>query len=423
MADRWCEVAIIGAGPYGLASAAHLREAGVTTRAFGRAMEFWTEQMPKGMCLRSPRCASHIADPGRRLTLDRFEAARRIRLGAPIPLEDFVRYGRWFQREAVPDLDGRRVARVDPLQEGFRVVTSDGERLLAERVVVATGIGTFARRLSLFEGLPRELVSHAADHADLARFAGKRICVVGGGQSALESAALLSEAGAEVEVLVRAAQIRWLGQHLPWLKSRLNPVRPLLYHPTDVGPPGLNWLNATPDLFRRLPRQWQERIAYRSIRPAGSPWLPPRLQGVQFTLGRRIEAATAAGDELRLTLDDGSERRAAHLLQATGYKVDVALHRFLSPELLARLERVDGYPVLSAGFESSVPGLHFLGAPGAYSFGPLCRFVSGSGYAARSLTARVLGNRGPQRRPGAPSARTAAPPAMEEARSGLQEAL
>lgn len=422
MARATCRVAIIGAGPYGLALAAHLREAGVETRVFGRAMEFWRTQMPKGMYLRSPRSASHIADPRRELTLDRYERASDVRLGAPIPLESFVQYGRWYQRKVVPDLDGRRVLRVDPLLRGFRLVVSDGEPLLAERVVVAAGIGVFARRLPIADSLPSEVVSHTADHDDLARFGGKRVCVVGGGQSALESAALLAEAGSDVEVIVRASKINWLGQHFRWLKNPLNPFRPLLYHPTDVGPPGLNWVNATPDLFRQLPRPWQERIAYRSIRPAGSPWLLPRLEDVRITMGRFVKTATRVGDRLLLKLDDGSERRVDHLLQATGYKVDVSLHRFLSPRLLENLERVDGYPVLSAGFESSVPGLHFVGAPGAYSFGPLCRFVSGSGYTARSLTARIVAAR-PTRSGRVRNPPEVVEPPVEESRSDLKEAL
>ena len=93
--------------------------------------------------------------------------------------------------------------------------------------------------------------------------------VVGGGQSALESAALLSEAGATVEVITRAPRIRWL-QRSAWLHRYLGAV---LYPPTDVGPPGLNWIVALPDLFRRFPAATQERIAYRSIRPAGAAWL------------------------------------------------------------------------------------------------------------------------------------------------------
>ena len=97
-----CEVAIIGAGPYGLAAAAHLRAAGVEARIFGRPMEFWRERMPTGMLLRSSWSASHISDPYGRFTLEAFEKAGGVRLPRPIPLGQFVDYGVWFQRQAVP---------------------------------------------------------------------------------------------------------------------------------------------------------------------------------------------------------------------------------------------------------------------------------------------------------------------------------
>src|SRR5215472_17796598 len=76
--DDDCEVAVIGAGPYGLAVAAHLRAADISTRVFGRALSFWRENMPKGMRLRSPWIATQIADPDRRFSLDAF--ARRVAL-------------------------------------------------------------------------------------------------------------------------------------------------------------------------------------------------------------------------------------------------------------------------------------------------------------------------------------------------------
>ncbi len=385
-----CQVVIIGAGPYGLAAAASLRAANVETCVFGEAMEFWEKQMPAGMCLRSPRCASHIGDPRGALSLERYEAANGKDLSKPIPLDSFIDYGRWFQRQAVPDLDPRRVARIELAPHGFRLVLADGDAVTAQRVVVATGIGPFARRAPQFDALPRTLASHASEQSDFRPFGGQRVTVVGGGQSALESAVLLSEAGAEVEVIVRAPKVHWLNQRAMWLKSDKNPLRSLLYPPTDVGPPGLNLIVATPNLFRRLPRGLRDRIAYRCIRPAGAGWLLPRFGKVRITTGRSVSAATPDGAGLKLKLDDGSERGADHALLATGYRIDVSRYGFLGSELVGALRLVEGYPPLTAGFESAIPGLHFLGAPAAYSFGPLCRFVSGSAFTARALTRRVL---------------------------------
>jgi len=384
------QVVIIGAGPYGLAAAAHLRDAKVETCVFGEAMEFWEKQMPAGMCLRSPRCASHIDDPCGALTLERYEASQGKDLSKPIPLDAFIDYGRWFQRQAVSDLDPRRVVKIERTPNGFRVGLADGNAVTAQRVVIAAGIGKFARRAPQFDGLPQTLASHTSEHRDLGRFAGRRVAVVGGGQSALESAALLSEAGAEVEVIVRAPRVHWLSQRMMWLKSEKNPFRPLLYPPTDVGPPGLNLLVAAPHLFNKLPRKLQDGIAYRCIRPAGAGWLLPRVGMCRITSGRAVRSATSNGAGLKLKLDDGSERHADHALLATGYRINVSQYGFLGPELIDALRLVDGYPPLMTGFESAIPGLHFLGAPAAWSFGPLCRFVSGSAYTARALTRRVL---------------------------------
>lgn len=389
MQERPLEVVIIGAGPYGLAAAAHLRAAGLQPHVFGVPMEFWQTQMPEGMLLRSGWEASFIGDPRTALTLDAYQAARGSQVGRPVPLNDFVAYGQWFQSQAVPEVDRRRVRAVSRTANGFRVELEDDESLLAKRVIVAGGIAPFARRLQNFAHLPASLASHTSDHVKLDRFTGRRVLIVGGGQSALETAALIGECGGEAEVIVRRPYLRWLHRKK---ERRFMPQKGLVRWvdpPTDVGPLGLSWLVAQPDLFRRLPRDVQDRIAYRCIRPAGAVWLPPRLEQVRLTLGRRIVRAEPDGAGLRVELDDGSERRVDHLMQATGYRIDVARYPFLSGEVVSALRMVDGYPALGPGFESSVRGLHFLGAPAARSFGPLMRFVAGTPYTGRALARQV----------------------------------
>jgi cation diffusion facilitator CzcD-associated flavoprotein CzcO len=281
---------------------------------------------------------------------------------------------------------------VERAPRGFQLVLEDGEPVQARRVVIATGIAPFAWRPPQFNALPRSLASHSSEHRNLQCFAGQRMLVVGGGQSALESAALLHEAGAEVEVVARAPRIHWLHRSA-WLHSRGRLLRLLLYAPTDVGPAGLSWVVALPDVFRCVPHQLQRPIARRCLRPAGAAWLLPRLSGVPITTGRTVVTATLAGARLRLRFDDGSERCVDHVLLATGYRVDVTRQTFLAPGLVRSLQRTGGYPTLAAGFQSSVPGLHFLGAPAAASFGPLMRFVAGTGYAARALTRHVVDHR------------------------------
>jgi len=355
-------------------------------------MEFWKRHMPRGMFLRSSPSASNIADPDGQLRLDRYHALHSIPHAKPTPLEDFVRYGQWFQQQVVPDVDRRTVTHVAANARGFHVRLEDGEEFHARRVVVATGISPFARRPPQFAGLPAPLVSHSFDHGDLRRFAGQRVVVVGGGQSALESAALLHESGAEVEVVARAAGTYFIPDwpQTPFVRAARRLLSPIVRPPFDImGPRFVSWLIAWPRLFRRSPRALQDFLTARAVRPAGASWLTPRLASVPITAGRTIAAAIPTGSQLRLRLSDGTERLVDHLLLATGYRVDATRYAFLAPTLLQALRTRDGYPELDVGFESSVPGLHFLGTPAARSFGPLCRFVVGTRYMARALTRYV----------------------------------
>jgi cation diffusion facilitator CzcD-associated flavoprotein CzcO len=228
------DVAIIGAGPYGLSAAAHLRAVdGVNVQVFGRPMSFWADNMPAGMRLRSPWVASNLSDPGGRLTLDAFRAATDQQFSNPVPIESFVEYGRWFQKQVAPDLDPRCVKRVDRVPNGFRLTVEDGTTVSATRVVVAAGIESFPRWPEELKQLSPDLVSHSSKHSDLGRFAGQCVLVIGGGQSALESAALLHEAGAQAEVLMRMPVVRFLdGRKRRYLHKW--PIEPLLYSWPDV---------------------------------------------------------------------------------------------------------------------------------------------------------------------------------------------
>lgn len=395
MTDLKCQVVIVGAGPAGLAAAAHLRSANVDLRVFGKTMEFWERHMPAGMLLRSYWEACHISDPDGDLTLDRYQRALGVQLPRPVRLDDFINYGHWFQRQAVPDLDGRRVTRIEAASKCFRVMLDDGESLWAQRVVVATGIGSFAWQPRQFNALAPTLASHSSDHSDLGQFTGQRVVVVGGGQSALESAALLHESKAIVEVIVRAPGVRWLryGTRLhTWLHNQANPLRWILYPPSNsnIGPPGINWVVDTPDLFRRLPSAVHSRVKRRATRPCGSGWLPPRMNGVRITTGRVVISANPVGEQIRLRLDDGTERCVDHVLLGTGYHVDISRCAYLAPDLVRSLRLVNGYPKLTAGFEASQPGLHFLGAFAVGTFGPLMSHIAGTKYAASALTRCVL---------------------------------
>ena len=379
-----CDIAIIGAGPYGLAAAAYLRQIkGLGVAIFGEPMRFWRTGMPAGMLLRSAWSASHIADPNARLTLDAYKVSSGNHLAAPITLERFVDYGLWYQRAAVPNVDSRKVCEVEPQGGRFRITLDDGSDFLASRVIVATGISVFAARPAVFDGISRAFATHSSEQADISSLAGKRVVVVGAGQSALESAALLHELGANVEILVRSASVHWLG----W-KERLQPLRiasHLLYAPADVGPAGVSRLVASPDLLRKLPRNIQNHLRVISTRPAGARWLRDRLRDVPIATRTSVTSAVPLNGQLKLKLSDNSTRIIDHVILGTGYRVNVARYDFLTPRILQQLQVADGFPCLGPGFESSVPGLHFLGAPAAWSYGPLMYFISGTKFAAASL--------------------------------------
>ncbi|HXN74298.1 MAG TPA: FAD-dependent oxidoreductase [Candidatus Acidoferrales bacterium] len=386
-----CEVAIVGAGPYGLSAAAHLKVRGMEVRVFGRAMEFWASKMPAGMLLRSPRVASNISGPTRTFSLDEYESSAGVQPRAPLPLETFVDYGRWFQRELIPDLDQREVASVRRDESGFRLALEDGEEIHCRRVVVAAGIGPFQRVPSVFASLPPSQVSHCYQGRDLQAFRSSRVVVIGAGQSALESAALLHEAGAKVELIVRTSDLRWIGAR-PWLRH-LGPISSMLYSPHDVGPAGISRLVAAPSLVKHIPVKLRDRIRRRAVRPAGAKWLPARLKQVKVTTGRFVTEAASVGQSVELRLNDGSGLSADHVLLGTGYSVDVSRYRFLPQDLLKDLDLMDGYPRLRAGFSSSISGLHFIGATAARTFGPLLYFVAGTEFASGELASHLVRHR------------------------------
>jgi hypothetical protein len=148
-------------------------------------------------------------------------------------------------------------------------------------------------------------------------------------------------------------------------------------------------LVAVPDLFRQLPRSVQDPIAHRAIRPAGADWLGPRLTGVPMRLGAGVRDLTAVGSQVRATLSTDEVLTVDHVLFGTGYRIDISRYPFLAPSLTSRLERAGGFPMLRRGLETSVPGLHIVGAPAAWSFGPIMRFVSGGWYGGRSVARRI----------------------------------
>jgi len=377
------DATIVGAGPYGLSSAAYLKSQGFGVGVFGDPMSFWRDHMPAGMYLRSNWLASHISDPHRKLTLDHFRAETGQHFDYPIPLEKFVEYGQWYRQKAVPDSICCQVSSVEKNGNGFKVGLNDGQVVTSKRVIIATGIDPFPRMPEEFRGQPKSHVSHSSDHSDLSRFRGQQVLVVGGGQSALDAARLIHSFGGRVELVAKQNEIRWVGQNR-WL-HKLGLISWCLYSNFDVGPAGISRLVGFPNFFRKLPRNWQDPISYRAIRPAGTGWQRRDMEKVPMTLNCQVTSCEISDGKVRLQLSNGGERVVDHVIVATGYQVDIARYSFFSPSIQQRLKVVGGHPVLGRGLESSIPGLHFVGKPAARSYGPLLNFISGSHFAGPEL--------------------------------------
>jgi hypothetical protein len=273
----------------------------------------------------------------------------------------------------------------------FTINLQNGTSLTSRRVVVAAGIGPFRRIPQIFSELPPGRVTHCYQGVDIPRLAGKRVAVIGSGQSALETGALLHEGGAQIELIVRRPDLRWIGMH-SWL-HHLGPISKMLYSKHDVGPLGISRLVAYPNVMFHIPLGVKDKIRTRAVRAAGSNWLPARLAAVKISTGRVVQSATMVGDEIQLKLSDGSERRVDHILLGTGYQVDIAKYGFLAPDMVREVRQLQGYPDLAGGLRSSVPGLHFVGATAARNFGPLLYFVTGTEFCSGELATFISKHR------------------------------
>jgi thioredoxin reductase len=381
------DVAVVGAGPYGLSVSAYLSARGVEHRIFGPPMQTW-RSMPKGMFLKSPDIGTNIYTPRKGFSLLDYVAARGLPHPDPIPGELFSTYGLWAQGQLVPQLEPVEVTRLAQPSRDFEIDLATGEKLTARRVVMATGLAYFAYVPEMLRGLPGELVTHTSDHTEYSGFRDKDVAVVGAGQSAIEAAVMLHEAGAHPQLLTRGSGAGFGSPPPP--KRRL---RHRILHPTSVfGPSRMGFLlEHVPLALHYLSDAKRVELTRRLWGPWGAWWIASRFEGkVRGVPNTDIVSAAPRGGRLVLTVRDrlgGSQRELIvdHLVAGTGYEPDLGVLPFLDGVLASRIRRIERAPKLSASFESSVPGLYFVGASAAFSFGPLLRFVAGAEFAAPTV--------------------------------------
>jgi thioredoxin reductase len=391
MSSPLVDIAVIGAGPYGLSIAAHLRKTQLTYRVFGTPMQSWSEQMPKGMMLKSDGFASSLYDPNEEFTLRHYCEAHNLPysdVGMPVPGDVFVAYGQAFQKRFVPMLERTNITSVIKVPNGFELQTANGETFQASQVVVAAGITHFRYLPPFLADLPEEYVTHSLHHYDLDRYAGKSVAVVGAGASAIDLAALLNEAGAHVELVARRQQIAFHSpskEPRPLLQRILNPRSGL----------GLGWRSRlctdVPLLFHAMPRKLRIRAVQRHLGPAPGWFVRDKVVGrFPMHLGSQIKGASIENGKvhIRIVEKDGTDNELIvdHAIGATGFQVHVSRLRFLDESLRKEIRSVEDSPVLSRQFETSVKGLYLVGLASAHSFGPLTRFAYGARFTAKHIT-------------------------------------
>lgn len=372
------DILVIGAGPYGLALGAHLSQRGLDHLVVGEPMSFWRSQMPRGMYLRS--ATDWHLDPDNHATIERYLGEQGIGPAdvEPLSLKTYLGYTDWFLGPERISPRPERIIRLDrDTGTGtFNATCQSGTGISARRVVIALGFGAF-------EHTPPELAcllppgswGHTCDETDLDQYAGRRVLIVGGRQSAYEWAALLKDSGAA-------------GVHI----SHRHPAPAFQEADWSWVSPLVDALVDDPGWYRRSTPDEQQDIIDRMFaegRLKIEPWLEPRVRvpGVTIHAGTRIVGAIAHDGSVLVTLDDGTTMMVDRIILATGYKVDIhRLPLLAAGNLLPDLCTADGYPVLDEDFGTSVPGLSITSMPATRDFGPFFGFTI-----AVRASARIIG--------------------------------
>lgn len=385
------DVIVVGAGPYGLTVAAHALGHGLEVAVFGKPLQLWRDNMPKGMLLRSYWWATSFSDPQNQYGFDRYFLETGQQAIDPLSAETVIEYGLWFQKHVVPNVDETYVKTIERKEEVFGVTLTDGRKAQSPVVVMAPGLKYYVYRAPEYDHLPAALVSHTSAHQTFDQFAGKSVVIIGGGQSALETAALAHESDVDVQLVTRSPLV-WIKDKPTFPKHRPL-IERLRYPKASISPSWFNWgLDNFPYFFQRLPRATKDRLlrGIGSYGPMGASWLKPRLIGkVPLHERQHVQQVKEVDDGVLLTLSNNKTLRADHVILGTGYRMDIRNLPMLHPSVLSEVQTYHHAPILNNWFESSVPGLYFVGFSSVSSCGPLYRFIAGTPAAARRVAASV----------------------------------
>ena len=349
------DVAIVGAGPYGLSIAAHLRRYGADFRIFGEPMKFWVgiAQGATDRYLKSLSIGTNIYAPDAGFSFPEYCSQRGLESFEPCAISDFANYGIWVQRNIVPDVEPVDVLNISRIRSTYHLSLSNGETVAAGRLVLATGLASFEIIPPEFGRLPQCLISHTSKIQNFQSLRGRDVCIVGGGQSALEAAKLLYDAGARSRLLVRDSKILW-NKRVPlertWWQKLRSPISGL-----GAGPKA--WLlTKFPSAVHYAPDGWRLRFVARHLPAEGAWWLREGVEkNVQISLNCGVTDAVENNGRVLVSIynrDHGEDKISCDFIVAgTGFRVDVDRLSFLSAELRSAVNRLDRAPKLNRHFE------------------------------------------------------------------------
>lgn len=392
------DITIVGAGPYGLSIAAHLKQLGLQFRIVGSPMHTWRTHMPKGMHLKSAGLSATLFDPERKFSLKDYCRQNDIPYedeGLPISLELFTQYGIAFQQQFAPHLEEAKVVQLKKQGDGFELTLDNDDQFTSGKVVLAVGIDYFRYIPPVLQQLNDQHFSHSSQHHDLSRFIGQDIAIIGSGSSAIDMAVLLNEIGANPVLLARRTALNFNlkeGRVRGFWSRIMAPM-------SGLGPGWNNLLCASiPGLFRYLPDKTRIRIAKDFLGPSGTWFIQERLNKVSVNLGQHLISAHSAKNKAQLHFrgpdDKISEIQVDHVIAATGYKANLDGISFLDTGIREQIQLIGNTPRLSQNFESSVDGIYFAGPSTVNNFGPLMRFALGAGYTSKKISQHLASELG-----------------------------